>query len=290
MTTPANWYAGPNGTGMNVPPPPPKQYDAAFFLDNEQRHIDTVGSCKGITTRKVPGSDPVMAVPLSHFLSEKYVQSLSPQAQQAAFVLHTVMSVFGERFEYYDFGSGIQQEDVGAIKAWVQEQKAQGKKDLALLFDWDRTLTFIEGFMPIPTGFGAPAVDYFRQWLVQAPSLQTVIDILPQIPVEAYVEYYVGGKARLSMLQELMAYLTNEGVDICILTNNPSCFKYTIPFEQMTMVVTNNVSVTFICAQPYRTKKLALEKDDKAKRLFGQVCKPSQGGKRKTRKRSRRNA
>ena len=98
------------------------------------------------------------------------------------------------------------------------------------------------------------------------------------------MEYYVGGMDRLKMLQELMAYLTSEGVDICILTNNASCFKYPIPFEQMTMVITNNVPVTFICAKNYPTKKQALNENAKAKTLFEKVCKPV-GGKRKTRKR-----
>jgi hypothetical protein len=295
MATPANWYAGPSGTGMNGPVGT-KQYDAAFFLDNEQRHIDTVGSCMGITARKVPGSERIMAIPFTHFLSEKYIQSLSPQGQQAAFILKTIMRAFeANPLEYYDFGSGIQQEDVDVVKAWVQEQKAQGKKDLAVLFDWDRTITFIEGFMPLPPGFGAPAAEYVRQWVVQAPFLQSAVDLLPQTSVEGFVEYYVGGPKRLQMLQELMAYLTKEGVDICILTNNPSCFKYTIPFEQMTMVVTNNVPVTFICAANYPTKKNALITNAKAKTEFQRLCSAvvgnpgagagARGGKRKTRKR-----
>jgi hypothetical protein len=85
--------------------------------------------------------------------------------------------------------------EVEPLLTWAQKT---GNIHKAVFFDWDHTLSVMEGILPFnPVNYGAT----YREM----------------------AEYYVGGVERFVLLRQMFETLTALGMPVYILTNNPIC-------------------------------------------------------------------
>jgi len=87
------------------------------------------------------------------------------------------------------------------IAEWLGDAP-HDKSDHQLIFDWDQTLSVIEGAL------FAPYKDY--------PTYESV-----EIKVEDAIVYLMGGPERLVMIRQFFQYLKIRNVRVTILTNSP---------------------------------------------------------------------
>jgi hypothetical protein len=239
-------------------------YDAAIFFDNAQVHIDQVASqCpRNIQLVKIDESTPHIgytkfnAEPLASYLTEfrdnKYFNFL-PR--------------LGFNDDRYDEKSGITPANIETGKAWLSE--TSGIKSRAAIFDWDRTLTKMEGILNLKDSrvfslFGVDGVPSYDEILKES------------------IPYLFGGAARLTYLRDFMRLLHDNDVDIYVLTNNGSCG--TIYFKELVEAFFQEIPVTaIVCSKNFRGQKgVALARVSR----FGKICR-FYGGKRRLTKRRR---
>lgn len=253
-----------------------KAYGAAIFLDNDQEYLDQLSECGNnrITLRKVRGNE---GMPSGYLLSDQvmrnYYNSLSDSGKASATVIMDAIFVMAngvelQMREYLDIGSGIQQDDVDEVKKWVKDNSSRKK---VALFDYDRTLTTIEGGL-----FFGKDFEGMKQVLLNNK-------INPGgLTLEGLAEYYAGGPQRLAMLQEMFDVLYKNNVVIYILTNNGACVGNPILFNEVVSVFTRNRPVKYLCAKRYnRHKRIAFQSNADLKDSF---CAMAGGKRRKTRK------
>lgn len=250
-----------------------KPYDEALFFDNDQAHVDNVALCgPKIKAVKVAGSEGTPAVSI-RFTKEqratypyaKLIDSLSKEGKEAANLITRIILANGldkdgkedvsKQVERLDPGSGIQDETMDILQDWVEERK--GKK-LAVLFDYDRTLTVIEGGFFLRPSF-AELKAFLKTFSQKEPyDFQNYVDLLTP---EGFTEYYVGGRARLALLQEMFDYLYENKIDVFLLTNNSGCPKNKGMFEEVMNVLTKNRPFQIICGADYKyDKRAAIQK------------------------------
>jgi hypothetical protein len=71
-----------------------------------------------------------------------------------------------------------------------------------VFFDWDKTLTVLEGFLIL-----SKDKSKFQKYIC------------------AHAEYLFGGKARMERIRRMFSFLQKNGVQVYILTNNPTVYK-----------------------------------------------------------------
>ena len=187
-----------------------------IFFDNDEAKINQVASqCNDIELVRVPESDVAAANPSA--INPAYAALWTPHNiyMNAYTRIHAAN---GTPHQFFDIHSGIQIPEFAIINDWVTRSAALGVQRTAI-FDWDRTLTMVEGIvLPIP-GPGQNAL--------------TIRDLMSLYPPFApfgaplnYVEdmliYLCGGAIRLQTLRDMFRYLHFNDIDIKILTNNPS--------------------------------------------------------------------
>lgn len=259
--------------------------DEALFLDNDSHHIQNVGKCSRVQSVKVAGKDesckcgqqvPIQSPEYIYFLDE-----LSPSGRAAAAVIVRILLGTGKLSESLDIGSGIQPPDVRTVKQWVQKHKG---KRLAVLIDYDRTITTIEGGWLL-----APSFQELLMVLndLELPSEYSLKTFLAGLTLEGFVEYYVGGPQRMKMLQEMFDFLYENDVVSILLTNNTACPTRKPLFQQMLQVLTRGREVFIICGAEYGfDKKTAIQSQSPqfpAGSLVN-LCEVVGGGKQKTRR------
>jgi hypothetical protein len=233
-------------------------FEAAFFLDNDYTYIFQVRPCEPkIIAHAVSGSmGTVPEVSLDSKPYKNLVKRLSPAGKAYAAAIAPLVKS-GERI---DEGSGIQERDIEAIGDWISEHEGQ---KLAVLFDYDRTLTVMEGgnflgqtFEEMKTALGAPSLS-----------------------VEGMAEYYAGGIKRLRRLQSMFDALYEiPRLTLYVLTNNPVCLQNVPLFTELLHVFTQGRPIKLLCSYAFRSnKRLAIQSDP----LLAPLC-PVKGGRRKT--------
>jgi hypothetical protein len=93
---------------------------------------------------------------------------------------------------------GITNQQIYELMMWCVEFK---KSQKIVFFDWDRTLSVVEGFMPIPRR--SPGYDWATEELRVT-----------------YLTYILGGSGRFERLSRLFNFLHDMQVGVFILTNN----------------------------------------------------------------------
>lgn len=244
----------------------PEVVDTAYFLDNDQHAVNTVASCGShVHCRKVRGKDRYPnLVSYKSKLFKEFFAKLSPDAKEYAQALRIVSFMYGgENGLFLDKGSGIQKDDIVALKHWVVSNT--GKK-LAVLIDYDRTLTEIEGILLFEDTF-AKHKKLLEKWMHNHT-----------LTTKVMVEYYAGGEERLKMIQEMFDFLyATPNLDVYILTNNPTCHWFPEFFDEIINVFTSNRKFKKLCANLYdNNKKTAIQ----AQNFLSKVCPQKQ----KTRK------
>jgi hypothetical protein len=200
-------------------------YDSALFLDNDLTYIEQLKWCPKITSIHVggiQGSPPEVNI-VNGPEYEEFRAGLSDEGREA-------MKFFCINFnnrDLYDVSSGIKEEHIEQALNWAE---GDGKK--AILIDFDRTLSVIEGF----SSDHYPNTFTFKQRYPQ-----------PEITAEGYINYLVGGTVRLYKLRAMLTLLYAQGIDIFILTNNPGCMNSPVYFNDLVSVITEGRPVNYIC-------------------------------------------
>ncbi len=266
---------------------PLAKFDAGIFLDNEPSYRTQVSqACFGkFTTPYVPETRSYVA----NFSITKqgyvdFLNLLSDKGKDAAKVLSRLCLLLGGKVESYDEKSGINEETIQDIMTWVD---ANENKRLVAVFDFDRTLTKMEGgfflgngiqdmkknlfemeeYFKISNNASTGEAQYHIVFSYPTPSTaikRIVIDkdlslrpYLAGLTAEGFVNYLAGGTARLTMLQEMFDYLYTNKVKIVVLTNNDACLYRPILFKEFMNVFTRNRPVEIICGRDpaYRGNK-----------------------------------
>lgn len=280
---------------------------AGLFVDNDKRKIDEVEKCKGametLHVKETPGYEPQKFV---FTTQEEYITASNgfrnyietykddnklTEAGKAAADLFTRITLQNPRkvqktwkgpIEYIyeeniDENSGITEDNVKFIKNWVTKNKG---KHLFILFDYDRTLTKIEG------GFFV------------GNSIQEMKDTIrgygtEGLTAEGFIEYYAGGPGRVKMLQDMFDFLYDPQyhIDIYIVTNNPSCLvsRNRGLLDEVLRVLTKGRPLKYLCGVDYEGNKYKTILSDAV--LTKEVCPRIYGGgkrKRKTRRLNKR--
>lgn len=231
----------------------------ALFFDNDPKKIVEVNSmCKNIIQ-----SIPVKETEPRPIVKFTDIPFLTPGSPQQAHINSLVKKMKSMGYkppidDIYDAVSGIQDEHIKIGETWLAA--TEGKRRAAI-FDWDRTLTMIEGFLPI----------------------------YPE-SIENMLTYLFGGEERLSKVRDFLTNLDENGVQLIILTNNPSCNHPTQPsYKALFQTLVDNLiganKFTLICS--YHTaaghKGRAIKQDPRFSK-----CAAS-GGRRKTTKKAKKN-
>lgn len=262
-------------------------FAAAIFFDNAQRHIDEVqASCPRITCVKIPESyshspsididDPLMV----DYITRNHLQHNS----YLAFSNRLVGRTHG-----YDPVSGIHQPHIDHFNAWEAHTHAMGP-NRALILDWDRTITVMEGVILPPqaatfagNGILNALIPLYPHHIMQEPQLREVTT------VDALM-YLCGGGGRLNAIVQWLNAVAHQGIHIMILTNNKACVTAPHLFNELVVTLLQgypNYSITCSGNMIFQGDKgLALSYDPRFNTLCGAAV---AGGRRKNNTRRRYN-
>jgi len=192
--------------------------EAAIFFDNKRDHLNEVHSKhRDIKLVKIPdakGTHYPKALSMESGAFKTMIDSLGPNAYV------DLLKSRGIDKDGYDPVSGIEQNHIRILNRWLTQTKDY--RNRAAIFDWDRTLTKVEGFYPLYRGNER---HMFEDTLL----------------------YLFGGHKRLLKIRAMFQHLTDEGVEIFILTNNEA--SITPFYKHMILVLSPHIPLkNIICA------------------------------------------
>lgn len=282
--------------------------DAGFFVDNDPTKIAQVEKCKqegkeNMETLQVKQTEEESGWPVRFEDKDKfteYIESykdkyeLSEKGRDAADILREVSIRIaksvqkqwgGPLTKIYEEGideeSGITSKNIIRIRDWVVKQLGyKTGKRLFVMFDYDRTLTIVEGGIFIGNSIKELKANLNYNGINAE-----------KLTAEGFIEYYVGGPERLRMLQNMFDFLYKNNVKIYIVTNNPACLveRSRGLLDEVLRVLTKNRPLSYLCGASHRGDKYTTIQSEEA--LRQEVCPsyPRQGGRRrKTRKQKRK--
>jgi len=195
--------------------------EAAIFFDNKKDHLDEVHTKhRNIKLVKIPdykGSYYPKQLPMNSGPLKTMIDSLGPNAYVDLLKSHHIDA------DAYDPGSGIEQNHIRILNRWLTNTKKDSSNNSrAAIFDWDRTLTKVEGFYPLYKG---QERHMFEDTLL----------------------YLFGGHKRLLKIRGMFQHLADEGVEIFILTNNEA--SITTFYKRMIHVLSPHIPLeNIVCA------------------------------------------
>ena len=232
----------------------------AIFFDNEEIHFQKFLGCDSVTLVKIPSSKILEEKPWSEY--------------SAVNIDNTYFSVMKTIYtgDYYDKSSGIQAEHIDMLHKWSAETSGLTR---AILLDWDRTITQVEGFI---CPYDAQKMEEYKSTLIreldsQSPDFIKEVSILrglPNITAEDMLLYLIGGKERLKQIREMLDFSHKKGIQIVIITNALS--SQSPVFDELLDKLFNKIPYTKISsrfAPFYGDKYLALQP------RFSSICKPN---------------
>lgn len=184
----------------------------------------------------------------------------------------------------YDPVSGVTAAHILQLDAWLAETSANPKR--YAIFDWDRTLSKIEGFILPP---GPYSIGQIMEWASTkvGQGMKDAIALLPPITADHVLEYLCEGAERVAQLRAMFSRLVEAGVEIVVLTNNPGCRQPSFLELVMALLPAGYAKDPRICSQSHAGNKgAALGADPR----FAAVCEHDiySGGKRRRRIQTRR--
>jgi hypothetical protein len=227
-----------------------KDVIVARFYDNDQRNFRGFGETE-ISLQDPPASlrveciyvDDIKASPLTEgpfyngrSYTKKYFEGKQQEEQERP--LYKFISWAGRVDNYLNKTqpkNGMTTEQIENLKQWVVENRHDYR---IVFFDWDRTLTVMEGFFDVKL----TEVDNF------------VCD---------YAQYIMGGKERFDSLKDMFAFLTEHHVQVYIITRNGTLsYPDEIPtFTKIVQCVYPEFQQDqFIYVQGETTKRKALDR------------------------------
>lgn len=221
-------------------------FTKGIFLDNDIRHrLSVQMSCgHNMTVIAVPESaSGKPAVPVASEEYVTFVEKMSSEGKDATKVLARMCLLAGNGVEALDTESGIGPEQVRQVREWVEANSVGPGHRLVAVFDFDRTLSIIEG------GFFLGNSLYEMKTLIahHFPKQHNIDTFLPGLTINGFAEYLAGGEERMAMLQAMFDDLYGHNVKVIVLTNNGGCMRARNLFRELTMVYTRGRPVEVIC-------------------------------------------
>jgi hypothetical protein len=226
----------------------PAPFTAGIFFDNEHARIDQVHDyCPRIECVKIPdsGYPELVDIPVQ-----------VPEIESSDYVA-IIRNMPGEKGkDVFDAASGIERIHVDRLHAWYEANRDQR---CVAIFDWDRTITKIEGAF-LNRNYASIATSTFAESLtamhthvgsgplttaancgnpnavavgaaVEASELAKGTNAadaaaagnLARI-VDQTLQYLCSGQDRFEMLKnDVFGYCVRNGITVCILTNSSGC-------------------------------------------------------------------
>ncbi len=237
---------------------------SAIYFDNAYRHLEEVGkACSNIVLINVKETEQPEYVdidtsfPMRYFLkrlgTNLYIDQLREQARQEAIIAGRPAES-AKVYVKYDFVAGIREEHLEQLRRWLEaNQNTPGQK--AVIFDWDRTLTKVEG---IPDVEGRKAINESKEHFVSPELLALREDML---------RFVMGGPERLQALRDTFALIDRYGAKIFILTNNGACGERQF-FEWVKQLIFP-IPFRIVCSRPFQGDKGKTLSNDQS---FKMIC------------------
>ena len=184
----------------------PGTYPVIFFDNDMEKIAQVFAKCKQIELVRV-GESAVNALYATVMNGNYAPLWVGHNIQTNAYTRLNANQHDGHMF--FDIYSGMQMREIAIINDWIVRSAELGVPRTAV-FDWDRTLTMVEGIRMAPP-----------------PPYSIIGAIAPYYPgaipanyVEDMLIYLCGGVQRLITLRVMFGVLRAYGIDIKILTNN----------------------------------------------------------------------
>ena len=221
--------------------------EEAIFFDNDDANVRTVAKCPNITVVQVSsGEEAENPAPADNF----YRQYLEAK---------------GKTLKYYEDSGFGYKEHMIILKDWLI--KTQNSNKRYAIFDWDRTLTQVEGvYFPSDINAINNNLNLSSGFAMSfGTKIPDDVDLNEDI-----LEYLCGGSERVLRIRRVAEILSKQGVSIIVLTNNNSAIVRKSEFETLAKSLLGE-SVRVICSS-YETnaggnKRLAIEFDEELGRL-----------------------
>lgn len=230
----ANYEAAEEEQGSVIAAMFDREMDAGIFFDNEKTRIDqVVEACHAGNMKVVRVKDSCMS-------SVKTIDNQAPaNIIDKSTNLYYKLHIAGRAPHcFYDKVSGVQEPEIDILHSWEKEtRKAENR---FAFFDWDRTLTMVEGVV-IPGIIDIPRakllstnpkvieeikrirkanesfLNLYEYYGVSAPNMTE-----DQI-YEDMCLYLAGGAERLALMRKMFAFLRSKHIKVVIITNNGAC-------------------------------------------------------------------
>ena len=287
--TRANLQISPNLVGLFDSLGP---FTKGIFLDNDEKHRRSVQTaCSGsMTILPVPETPYYRPnVQISSVQYVKFLEKLSSKAQDTAKVLSRLCLAIGGGVEALDAVSGLQPSHVTEIKAWVDRETQTPGHRLVAVFDFDRTISVMEGGY-----FLGNSIYEMKKIITEQVGKRENLELyVPGFTAEGFAEYLAGGSIRFAMLQDMFNYLYEHNVKVILLTNNTGCPRARNLFRELMLVYTQNRPVEVICGVEFGGDKgkavLGRNTNSGDLKSLRQMCSTRRGGKRGGKKGGKQN-
>ena len=259
----------------------------AIFFDNSQESIQNLKDfCETIELVKIPESAVVAGyVPFLDPRFAAYLRNVGPNKY-----FHLLREAMES--DMFDKVSGLQTRHVSILEDWVRRTAEIPNR--AAIFDWDRTITMIEGYLSSESA--STVKETILTWLRTTRDSNRMYRRLYQRKIDAVqampdctagdvLSYLVGGDIRLAMLRDLFSTCVANNIQIVVLTNNTACAKPM--FDELLLELFQDMPYIKVCSNAIRGKSQCLKQHP----LFGRICQEDiyvGGGTRATRARATR--
>ncbi len=214
-----------------------------YFFDNDANNFVDYTNCICVIPIEIPESRRFLTNNGNYAFTSldnyhKYIQQLSPGAREYA---HCVMKRKG--IDSYDPKSGISRSNLDDYTQKIENYQTFRERLSAMIFDWDRTLTVIEG---VPARY--KTLDNLRQYY------QDKYQMDQSVTNHDIVEYYFGGIDRMLALKKLCQALHKYQKQIYVLSANSGLANHTEFFQEMLDIVGVNIPSENLFYKGHMTK------------------------------------
>ncbi len=230
----ANYEAAEAEQGAVIAAMFDREIDAGIFFDNEQSRVDQViEACSAGNMKVVKVKDSCMS-------SVKTIDNQAPAniIDKSTNLYYKLHKVGRAAHLFYDKVSGVQQAEIDILHKW--EKQTRKAENRFAFFDWDRTLTMVEGIV-------MPGIITIPQKMLQSTKPNDIREVKrirkanesfvnlyefygvsgPDVSEDRIYEdmclYLAGGAERLALMRQMFEFLRSKNIKVVIITNNEAC-------------------------------------------------------------------
>lgn len=215
---------------------------SSIFFDNSSEHIEEVEDCRNILCVKIPAIDGLPEK--TSFMDLSNIDFVDHLGDASTNMINFLIWVNNGESDRFDVSSGITKEHAKIFYKWLDESRYRSER--WAIFDFDRTITKIEGFASLRGGMRM-LNRYYKEYA------KTQGAVAEPISPQEYMTYLCG-KSRLGLLENMFESCKNNGVNIVVLTNNGACITDpTLIIEFMSVFGVTDFEL--ICSRSYGSDK-----------------------------------